>query len=213
MRPGLGASAKEMPRNASFPNFVQRVTIGGFCRPRSGWDIANKPGVAGMRREGARSADCRVRASEEFRRSASWRRTALGRRHAIHYSSHGCFAQHQLLECLTDRALSLPLGPSWRWIRTPRVRRGGGPRQVTNTCKARGPRRRPYVNVHWKEFLAPEHARSRWGDLARGKFVPVRTDNSAAAPFADSGSGRLPEFTVLARGIKFLGIGGAPHCG
>ena len=82
MRPGLEASAKEMLRSASFPNFVQRVTFGGFCRLRSGWDLANKPGVAEKWREGPRSADCRVRTSEEFRRGANWRRKALVRRAA-----------------------------------------------------------------------------------------------------------------------------------
>ena len=82
MRPGLEPPTKEMLRSASFPNFVQRVTIGGLCRLRSGRDIANKPGVAEKWREGARSADCRVRASGEFRRSANWRRKALGRRAA-----------------------------------------------------------------------------------------------------------------------------------
>ena len=53
---GRNFSAKEAFQRVSLLNVMERFAPGGFCRLRSGWDVANRSGIV-ERRQGSRSAD------------------------------------------------------------------------------------------------------------------------------------------------------------
>ena len=191
---------------AGFLNFLAPIVPGGAAHLHHIWSGINATQVYAAWSAGNRRANPPCVLSDAAVSDLGWWGAMLSlnpRKPILHWGGRSFIWHHKLAGATdlissapperiavitTDASGSLGRGATWqdRWLSD------SWPPELLSK------------HINWKELHAILSALKSWAPSLRKRVVLIKTDNSAAAAYANRGRGRSDDLTCLARNIKAL---------
>ena len=208
LRPESTLSARTLPSSASFLNFIQWATPGGFCHLRHGWNVFAGSGIMELQRPGGGCAETHVVVAEELREGMLWWSKVLEPRptKSLRFADRGGFAAHPRLRGLRDTALSIGLDAACAIFTDAAGSRGWGASLGNSYAQGIWSKVALREGINWIELRVSKEALSHWCSDVRRELVLVGMDNATSVAYANYGAGRSTRLAKLFREIKGRGV-------